>query len=115
MTSDDAQRWGPQRLAATADHIRRRADVTPTLTAVRHGGDSATYRDLADSMDNYEGVTRAFGLGVGSAVAAGVLHCLPGVAGYDDGAAVARAMSDIVAWLGRDVDDSGVGSFRAVG
>lgn len=117
MNADGAHhQWGPQRLAATVEHIRRRADVTPTLTAVRHSGESATYRDLAESLAHYENVTRVQGLGVGSAVAAGVLHCMPGVAA-GDGESVARAMSDIVEWLGRDIGDTGTGSgsLRAVG
>lgn len=115
MAVDNAHRWDRGWLESTVEHIRHRADTTPTLTAVRYSGESATYAALADSFDDYEFVTRARGFGPGSVLIAGVLHCLPSVGERTDQESVVRAMSDIVAWLGRDVEDGGYGQLRAVG
>lgn len=115
MIEHNSSPWGASALMATVDHIRRRADVTPRLTAVRHGGASVTYRDLADAVDGYEGVIRQDGLSFGSAVVAGLLHCMPTLTATDDRMATAGAMNDVLLWLGRDVDDTGYHGLSTVG
>ena len=93
------------RLMATRREVRRRAEITPTLTAVRFGGESATYSDLAEAFTGYDTVVERNGLGVGSSVVASIIHCLPRIGSLGEPAAVAVATGQVVDWLARDLDD----------
>ncbi|AZG48352.1 hypothetical protein [Gordonia insulae] len=106
--------WGTARLRATLDEVQRRAELTPTLTAVRYSGESVTYRDLAIALTRYDVVAETNGLGIGSSLVAAILHCLPRIGALGDPTAVARTVHQVVEWLARDIGD-GYGSLRAVG
>jgi hypothetical protein len=97
--------WGSGRLLATQREVRRRAEITPGLTAVRFGGESATYGDLAEAFTGYDTVAERNGLGVGSSVVASILHCLPRIGTLGEPGAVAGATGQVVEWLARDIDD----------
>ncbi|MAU82295.1 hypothetical protein VX037_00415 [Gordonia sp. Z-3] len=106
--------WEAARLRATSDEIARRAQVTPTLTAVRVHGESATYRELAGALVRYGRVSDLNGLGVGSTIAAAILHCLPRIGRLGEPMAVVHTVRQVLDWLARDLDE-GFGGLRAIG
>ncbi|GAB89951.1 hypothetical protein [Gordonia rhizosphera] len=97
--------WEITRLRATRDAIAHRAEITPTLTAVRCSGDSATYRDLAGALVRYDTVAEHNGLGIGSTVTAAIMHCLPRIGSLDEPSDVAGTVCEVIEWLARDIDE----------
>ena len=106
--------WETARLRATRDEIARRAEMTPTLTAVRVHGESATYRDLAGALARYGRVADHNGLGLGSTIAAAILHCLPRIGRLGEPSAIVNTVCQVLDWLARDLD-GGFGGLRAIG
>lgn len=94
----DRQEW----IRNLSVHLADRADETPWLTAVRVGDDSVTYGDLVESLHNYRRVVDAQLMSVESAVSAAVMHTMPGLTALTP-RDMARAMEQVVQWLGRDL------------
>lgn len=97
--------WVDARISATLDEVAHRAEVTPTLTAVRYGHDSVSYHDLAGALAGYDSVADHNGMAVGSSMAAAILHCLPTIGSLGEPSAVVKAVNQVVEWLGRDLGD----------
>ncbi|MGV9791600.1 hypothetical protein [Gordonia sp. NPDC003422] len=114
---DSAYSWEQQRTRAIIDQVFAKADLTPSLTAVRHSGQAATYGALAEALTRYEQVASKHSINAEAALPASVLHCLPNVGKLGSPDAVAGALGEILSWLGRDVPrgDEGRGHLRAVG
>ncbi|MEE4021555.1 hypothetical protein V1Y59_00585 [Gordonia sp. PKS22-38] len=102
------------RLRATRDEVARRAEITPTLTAVRFSGQSATYRDLSRALVRYGMVSDLNGLGIGSTICAAIVHCLPRIGRLGEPAAVAFTVNQVIDWLARDIGHGETG-LRAIG
>lgn len=83
-------------------HLADRAEATPWLTAVRIGEESVTYGDLVESLHGYRRVVDAEYMSVESALTAAVMHNMPGLSDLAPHE-LARAMQEIVQWLGRDL------------
>lgn len=96
------------------EDIRRRAEITPRLTAVRFGDDVVTYRDLDQAIASYGTVTDRHGMSQDAAFHAGLIHCVPSLTRIDGAAERNQVMSEIVAWLGRDLGGGEGRHLRAV-
>ncbi len=96
------------------DHIAQRADVTPSLTAVRHSGEAVSFGRLDSAIADYSSVVTNRGMSEGSAVVAGLLNSLPSVAKLS-AEQIGEAMSDMLTWLSRDLPAAAPGRLRAVG
>ncbi|MCF3940807.1 hypothetical protein VX037_00450 [Gordonia sp. Z-3] len=96
------------------EDIRRRAEITPRLTAVRFGDDVVTYGALDEAIDSYRSVMDRHGMSHDAAFHAGLIHCMPGLTRIDGAAERNRVMSDIVAWLGRELGGGEGRRLRAV-
>lgn len=109
--------WEHQRTRAIIDNVFAKAELTPSLTAVRHSGQATTYGALATALERYEQVASKHSINAEAALPASVLHCLPDVGNLGSPDAVAGAMGEILGWLGRDIPrgDEGRGHLRAVG
>ena len=109
--------WEQQRTRAIIDQVFAKAELTPSLTAVRHSGQAATYGALAEALTRYEQVASKHSINAEAALPASVLHCLPNVGKLGLPDQVAGAIGEILSWLGRDVPrgDEGRGHLRAVG
>lgn len=83
--------------------IRRRAQSTPNLVAVRMAGRAITYRQLDEGLAGYGEVLERYGMSDGSSFAAALMHCAPGL-GQDAGEACARRINDAALWLGRGLE-----------
>ena len=94
--------------------VKRRAEATPWMTAVRLGGDSATYAELAESMSSYEKVMKRNGMSSEAAIYAALPPSLPSIATVSDPVKQGAMIDQVLAWLGRNLPFSG-GSLRAVG
>ncbi|NMO00083.1 hypothetical protein HH308_02510 [Gordonia sp. TBRC 11910] len=95
------------------EHIQQRAEITPTLTAVRHSGEAVTFGRLDSAIADYSPVVTASGMSDQSAVVAGLLHSLPTVTRLS-AAQIGAAMHDMLAWLSRDLDGGAGRQLRAV-
>ena len=96
------------------DDIRRRAEITPRLTAVRLGDDVVTYRDLDEAIASYSTVMDRHGMSQDAAFHAGLIHCMPGLARIDGAAERNQVTSEIVTWLGRELGGGEGRHLRAV-
>ncbi|WP_139025925.1 hypothetical protein [Gordonia neofelifaecis] len=102
--SVDRKEW----IRSLSVHLADRADAAPWMTAVRIGDQSVTYGDLVDSLHGYRRVIDAEYMSVESALTASVMHNMPGLGSLAP-RDLARAMQEIVQWLGRDLPTAGVG------
>ena len=112
----DVDAWGARGRMMTElrNDVKRRAEATPWMTAVRLGGDSATYAELAESMSSYEKVMKRNGMSSEAAIYAALLHSLPSIATVSDPVKQGAMIDQVLAWLGRNLPFSG-GPLRAVG
>lgn len=83
------------------DDIRTRASLTPSLPAVRVGGDMVTYGQLSDSITSYEDVMRRHGMSTEAALLAAIIRRVPSLADIDDPVEQGRLLEQVIAWLGR--------------
>ncbi|MFW0788918.1 hypothetical protein [Gordonia sp. CPCC 205333] len=95
-------------------HIQHRAEITPTLTAVRHSGDAVSFERLDSVIGDYSNVVTAHGLSSSSALVAGLLNAMPNVARLS-APQIGDAIRDMVMWLGRDIEGGSSGRLHAVG
>ncbi|GAB05156.1 hypothetical protein GII30_18000 [Gordonia amarae] len=93
--------------------IRRRAQSTPNLVAVRMAGRAITYRQLDEGLAGYGEVLERYGMSDGSSFAAALMHCAPGL-GQDAGEACARRINDAALWLGRGLEPPAQRGLRIV-
>ena len=83
-------------------HLGARAETGGWMVAVRYADDAATFGRLASSIAEYRPVLGAQSMSFESALTASLLHTLPGIANLAP-AEQARALHEIVEWLGRDI------------
>lgn len=86
--------------------IRTRAQLTPSLPAVRFDGCMVTYGDLGAAVDSFETVTQRHGLAGGASLYAAVLHTLPALADLDDAVEQGVVLDQVISWLGRHLPPS---------
>lgn len=107
-----------QRTRWIVDDVLAKADLIPSLTAVRYGSQAVTYGALGEAFVRYERVASEHALDGVAALPAAILHCLPDVGMLESPEAVVGAMGEILTWLGRSVprddDGHGRGHLRAV-
>ncbi|GAA4680556.1 hypothetical protein [Gordonia humi] len=98
-------------------HVADRAESTGWMVAVRHGADAVTFGDLAAGINDYRRIVGAQQLSLESALTGALLHAAPGLIGLDP-ADCARAVDQMISWLGRDIAPVAVSSapvLRSVG
>lgn len=95
--------------------VRARAQVTPSLPAVRYAGQMVTYGDLDRAIETYSDVMRRHGMSMESAFYAAILHSIPALAEITDADAQGRALDQVVEWLSRHVSAASGEGLRAVG
>ncbi len=101
-------------MAELLEDIRRRAEATPRLVAVRLGEDVVSYGALHESIASYETVMDRHGMSQEAAFHAGLMHCVPALTQIEGVAERNRVTSEIVAWLGRGIDGGEGRHLRAV-
>ncbi|NNG98367.1 hypothetical protein HLA97_14055 [Gordonia araii NBRC 100433] len=94
------------------DHVSTRAQATPRLTAVRFGGKAVSYGELGNSIDSYADVMSRHGMSADASLVAGIVNSMPAVA--ELGEKTGAAVSQVIDWLGRELDSSGGTHLRAV-
>ncbi|MGV9713842.1 hypothetical protein ACWDTI_24645 [Gordonia sp. NPDC003424] len=99
---EERERRGVDMIDGLRDDVRRRAEVTPRLTAVRFADDVITYEALNDVVDSYEAVMAEQGMSQEAAFYAALVHCMPGLARLESSAERGRILNEVVNWLGRD-------------
>lgn len=105
--------WRNSELVRLRDWVDDRADLTPTLVALRIDDRATTYGELADTIDAYVDTAEYRGLSEDAGVVAALIACAPAlVAG--DGAAVPTRIDEVIAWLSRDLYDYGQTPLRAI-
>ncbi|WP_161893849.1 hypothetical protein [Gordonia spumicola] len=103
-----AQRGREQWIADLCLHIADRAETAGWMVAVRHAGDSVTFDALVVAINDYRRVVGAHGMSSESAITAALCASLPGLLALPP-AEQARALAEIIGWLGRDVPQTTVG------
>lgn len=81
--------------------IATRAEVTPSLPAVRIGAHMVTYAELDDAIGSYGEVLDRHGLSHNAALAAALTHSLPELARISDVERRTEVLGDVVEWLSR--------------
>lgn len=94
--------------------IRTRAQVTPSLPAVRFGGQMVTYGELDQAFQEFEAVMARHDMSREAAFYAAVLHSIPAIAGLDDPDQQGRILDQVVAWLSRHLSPT-VDNLQAAG
>ncbi|GAB23799.1 MAG TPA: hypothetical protein DIW80_01000 [Gordonia polyisoprenivorans] len=114
MTMNQVSRVGECHMNELLQDIRDRADMTPSLPAVRFGGHMVTYGELDQALDSFEVVMAQHGMSREAAFYAAVLHSVPALAEISDPDEQGRNIDQVVAWLGRHLEPT-VGHLRVAG
>ncbi|MFT4126207.1 MAG: hypothetical protein QM662_08255 [Gordonia sp. (in: high G+C Gram-positive bacteria)] len=97
------------------DDIEFRASVTPSLPAVRLGGQMVTYGALDESIASFETVMDRHSMSRHSALFAALLHTLPGLTATADPAEQGRLTEQVIGWLGRNLASGAERDQRSAG
>ncbi|WP_342774339.1 hypothetical protein [Gordonia oryzae] len=111
---NQVSRVGERHMKELLQDIRDRADITPSLPAVRFGGQMVTYGELGQALDSFEAVMAQHGMSREAAFYAAVLHSVPQLAEIPDPDEQGRNLDQVVAWLARHLEHT-VGHLRVAG
>ncbi|MFW0795584.1 hypothetical protein AAFP30_17365 [Gordonia sp. CPCC 205515] len=96
------------------EHIKRKAEITPSLTAVRFGEDSVTFGGLSTSLRAYEDVMSSHALSSDAAMIPALMNCIPGIASVGEPTKQMRIVNEVIGWLSRDLGGGTDNRLRAV-
>ncbi|MEE3851066.1 hypothetical protein VZC37_12030 [Gordonia sp. LSe1-13] len=81
---------------------------------MRIGDDAVTYAELNDAISAYGDVMDRHGMSQDAAFHAGLINCMPGLARIESATERNQVMSEVVAWLSRELGGGDSRRLRAV-
>ncbi|WOC13047.1 hypothetical protein [Gordonia sp. MP11Mi] len=97
-TRSERQQW----VADLCLYVADRAETGGWMVAVRHGSDAVTFGALESAINDYRRIVGSQGMSLESALTGALLHTAPSLAGLEP-IDRARALDQMVRWLGRDI------------